>query len=234
MSAVIPAYNEAEGICRVLKALGPVTLIQEIIVVDDGSTDGTAALAEGCRQQDQRIRLIRHGQNQGKGQAFYSGYQAAACAVILTLDADLIGLTPHHVENLLSPVLSGEIDMSVAVFRGGSWNTDLGHFLTPWLSGQRCLRAELLSQIPWAAAAGYGLETAITVAAGRYGWRHVRIPWRGVFHPPSEFHRGLIRGVATRARMYAHILRAWYLARKNTRDVARAQLPFSLFLLLAL
>lgn len=230
VSVIIPAYNEAAGICRVLHALQPIALIQEILVVDDGSRDRTAELAEACIVEDGRIRVLRHPKNLGKGQAFITGYKASVCPYIISLDADLSGLQPAHIEGLLGPVLRGEIDMNVGVFRAGGITSDLGHHLTPWLSGQRCLRASVLPQVAWEAASGYGLETAFTVAAIRHNWRRVYTPLHGVSHPHSEFHRGLLRGLATRARMYAHILRAWYLAWKDKVQVGLNQLPFNTFL----
>ncbi len=88
----------------------------------------------------------------------------------------------------------------------------MGHIVTPWLTGQRCLYSELLGQVSRPAAAGYGLETAITVAASIGGWRVQRVRLEGVYHPPSEFHRGAYNGIAVRARMYGQIIRAWVIA----------------------
>ena len=215
VSAIIPAYNEAGRIGRVLTCLGQSACLAEIIVVDDGSRDATAQEVAAAAIQDRRILLLKHPSNRGKGQAVFTGLQAAQQPLILLLDADLVGLTPHHLSALVEPVGAGEVEMTLGVFRDGRWNTDFSHWLTPWLTGQRCLRADLFACLSLKAAAGYGIETALTVASQQHGWRTRLVPLWGMSHEISELHRGLWQGTHTRLRMYAEIARAWYLAQKN-------------------
>ena len=210
---IVPAYNESGRIGKVLAGLRQVERLDAILVVDDGSLDGTLNEARTAAKDDPRVRVLHHEGNRGKGSAVLSGLSAAGAAgVILLLDADLEGFTPLHIQDLIEPVLHDQAEMTVGLFVGGKWTTDMSHRLTPWLSGQRCLRAELLHRIDWHAAEGYGVETALTVAALQYGWRVHRVPLPGVWHPPSEYHRGLVDGIQNRARMYAQIARAWYRA----------------------
>jgi glycosyltransferase involved in cell wall biosynthesis len=231
-AAIIPAFNEASRISRVLSVLANVDLLSEIIVVDDGSQDGTREVVERARNQDRRIRLITHPANLGKGQAVFNGWEATQASCLLLLDADLHGLKAQHVLDLMQPVLAGQADMSIGLFRRGYWRTDAGHRLTPWLSGQRCLRANVLHEVSRRAAEGYGFETALTVAAGKYGWRCVRVPWVGVWHVPSENRRGVWLGFKTRMRMYGQIVNAWVLAgglgggqREKVRGFAQDESP---------
>ncbi len=212
ISVIIPAYNEASGIIKVIDAIRNTAFIGEIIVVDDGSHDQTGTLALEAAKSDPRIQVIIHPVNRGKGQAFFSGLAACNNSIIVTLDADLIGLKPEHIYKLVKPVLENRKDMTLGIFRGGKFFSDLSHWATPWLSGQRCYRSEILRFVSREAATGYGLETAITVAAKQRDWRVEHVIWNGVSHPPSEFHRGRLRGILTRGRMYTHILRAWYIA----------------------
>ncbi len=212
VTAIIPAFNEAKMIGGVLEILRQVDGLEEVIVVDDGSTDRTCEAARKMANLDGRVRVIRHPYNRGKGQAVFTGWQAAKTPFLLLLDADLTALKPQHILDLMKPVLEGEADMTLGLFRGGYWNTDLSHILTPWLSGQRCLRANLHGDISPRAAAGYGFETAMTVAAHQHGWRCKRIIWWGVAHPPGETHRGLLRGFWSRICMYGNIVEAWLLA----------------------
>ncbi len=221
ITAIIPAYNEAAGIGGVLDVLAEVACLSEIIVIDDGSTDRTAELARKQVQKDSRFRLISHAENQGKGQAILTGWAAAHSPVLLTLDADLIGLNPGQVRELTLPVVKKRVDMTIGLFRGGYWRTDLGHRATPWLSGQRCFRSDLLRDISVEASAGYGFETAITIAAKKRGCRIQHVVLRGVTHPPSETHRGFLFGTQIRSRMYTQIIRAWYLASKWPGVIAR-------------
>jgi hypothetical protein len=136
---------------------------------------------------------------------------------VLMLDADLIGLTPEHVTVLCDPVIFGKYDMTLGLFKGGNWKTDFSHWATPWLTGQRCLRREMLQCISREAASGYGLETAMTVAVHQQGWKVKKVPLRGMSHPVSEIHRGGLKGVANRVKMYLHVFRAWYIATAKSR-----------------
>jgi polyisoprenyl-phosphate glycosyltransferase len=211
IAVIIPAYNEAGRVCRVLSTLREVDFLTEILVINDGSTDATIDEARQIADLDRRFRILNHQFNQGKGQAIFHGLSVAYAPVILMLDADLLGLTHQHIRELVQPVLVGNADMTLGLFRDGHWLTDLSHQLTPWLTGQRCLRKELFQSIPPKAAAGYGIETALTVASSKQGWRCQRITLWGVSHVPSEFHRGYWQGIKTRLKMYKQILRAWYL-----------------------
>jgi glycosyltransferase involved in cell wall biosynthesis len=229
IAAIIPAYNEQAGIRSVLSILTQVVEIQEIIVVNDGSKDSTEDIVTQAIQLDNRIRLINHQMNQGKGYAIFSGLKATSAPIIITIDADLLNLTPAHIRALIRPVVEYQAEMTLGVFFHGQWNTDFSHKFTPWLSGQRCLRADKFSFVDQVASAGYGIETALTVAARKNDWRVIQVRWEGVSHPPSEFHRGVWGGFKNRVRMYAHILRAWYLANRYQRVVDRVKIRLGIF-----
>lgn len=212
IAAVIPTYNEAQNIDALLNVLQHVALLAEIIVVDDGSDDLTAKKVQDAAALDKRIRLIQHPRNLGKGQAILTGRNATTAPILLLLDADLRKLTPPLVMSLMEPVLYRNIDMTLGLFKGGHFLTDFAHWGTPWSTGQRCLRSNILDYIDVNAASGYGFETALTLAAYRYEWQTEVVWLRGVWHPPSEFHRGLLYGISQRSRMYFQIARAWHVA----------------------
>ena len=88
LSVVIPVYNEAQNIEEILKRVRATTLVWELVVVDDGSQDGTRDLLQKLDGKD-GLRVILHEQNQGKGAAVRTGLQAARGDVILIQDADL-------------------------------------------------------------------------------------------------------------------------------------------------
>jgi hypothetical protein len=224
VTALIPAYNEARGISAVLEILRQVDLLAEIMVIDDGSQDGTAGVAREMANLDPRLRLVIHPQNRGKGEAIFTGWRATRASYLVMLDADLVDLNADHVRDLILPVIRNQADMTLGIFKGGRWATDFSHFLTPWLTGQRCFRADLLRHLPPQAASGYGLETALTVSASQRGWRCQKVWLKGVSHLPSEIHRGFWMGIRTRARMYGHILAAWFLASRWQRVVARLRM----------
>lgn len=224
IAAIIPTYNEALNISGVLEALRSAPILDEIVLVDDGSRDNTLEILIQAASRDPRIRVIQHGKNRGKGQAIFTGWAATNASILVFLDADLKNLTADHVNSLLEPVLSRRADMTLGLFRGGHFNTDLSHWFTPFLTGQRALRAELMKYVSREAAAGYGFEVALTVAAGRQSYRKRIVFLKGVWHPSSELRteRGYWNGYAWRFRMYGQIIRAWLIATGERYPKARA------------
>lgn len=199
---VVPAYNEAATVGRVVAAVRAAG-VGSVVVVDDGSTDGTAEAAAAAGAD-----VVRLGVNRGKGGALEAGALAAVEDVVVLLDADLVGLAPEHVRALAGPVLAGEVDMTRGIFTGGRFRTSLAQRVTPQLSGQRALRRQALLAVPGLGESRYGVEVAITRHAIREGWRFVDVPLPGVSQVMKEEKRGLLKGLAARARMYADIVAA--------------------------
>jgi len=227
IAAILPAFNEANTIGNVLEVLCRVESLNEIIVVDDGSKDATADIVRAFTRQDGRVRLIQHEGNRGKGQAIFSAWRSTQANYLILLDSDLMNLTPAHIEALIAPVLADKADMTLGLFLGGRFYTDFAHWASPWLTGQRGLAAEILKYVSEEAAAGYGFEVALTIAAKQYGYHTRIVPLKGVWHPPSEFHRGLLYGLRWRGRMYGNVIRAWYIA--TCKRYPNAKAFFSLF-----
>lgn len=199
-TVLIPAYNEEATIAEVVSTVRPAGY--EVIVVDDGSSDRTAERAEAAG-----ARVVRLTANRGKGGAYAAGLEAVRTPYVVLLDADLTGIGPEHVHTLLEPVLRGEADMTVGVFRGGRWLSDFGNRITPQLSGQRALPTERLRELPGLAEARYDVELKLTRHAQNHGWRVRYLPLVGVGQRLKEEKRGLLAGLAHRLRMYAQILR---------------------------
>ena len=103
IATIIPAFNEAKTIGTILNTLKRCSRIDQIIVVSDGSTDST--VEEALRVDN--IEVIELLENRGKGGAIKAGLDHTSAEIILFLDADLIGLTPAHVNALLQPVIDG-------------------------------------------------------------------------------------------------------------------------------
>ena len=107
LAVVIPCYDEVDTIAEVLQRVEDVGLAQEIIIVDDGSTDGTrAVLASIEAEQRQNVRIIYHDHNQGKGAALVTGFAAAQSDVLLIQDADF-EYDPREYPALLKPLEEG-------------------------------------------------------------------------------------------------------------------------------
>src|SRR4051812_33244089 len=117
VSIVLPAYNEEANIEKALQeaaaAAGRLFADHEIIVVDDGSRDATAALVEGLATLDQRVRLISRGRNRGYGEALRTGFLASRLDYIFFTDADL-QFDMDEIERLLP--YAGTVDV-VAGYR---------------------------------------------------------------------------------------------------------------------
>jgi glycosyltransferase involved in cell wall biosynthesis len=215
IAAILPAYNEEKNVAAVLDVLHKTDILDEIILVDDGSTDKTAEVLRHAAELDSRTRVIQHENNIGKGQAIFTGWHATQATCLVLLDADLKNLTPDHIRGLIAPVLADKADMTLGLFLGGRIYTDLAHWFNPWSTGQRCLQSKILEHISQEAAAGYGFELALSITARQQGYRTRIVPMKGVWHPSSEFHRGFWFGIRWRARMYSQIFRAFWIATRH-------------------
>ncbi len=109
LSVVIPVFNEVGNIEEILKRVKATKLASEIVVVDDGSQDGTPDLLKRLDRKG-GVRVLLHEQNQGKGAAVRTGIQAARGDVILIQDADL-EYSPHDYPALLQPIKDGIADV---------------------------------------------------------------------------------------------------------------------------
>ncbi len=205
MTAIVPAYNEADYIGETLAALETAGCFSEIIVVDDGSRDATAHIAR------KYARVIRHPENRGKGDAIATGMAHATTPVVCWVDADL-GKTAKYIRHLLPPVLEGEADMTIAQFppsrsregfgivvKTASWGIYCltGQKVMAPLSGQRAMRRDIFASIR-RFPRRFGLEVGITVQLLRSGYRLKEVPlplshrhlgrtWRGMVHRGREW-----------------------------------------------
>jgi glycosyltransferase involved in cell wall biosynthesis len=109
LSVVIPVYNEVDNIREILKRVRATRAASEIIVVDDGSIDGSRDVLASLRRVS-GFKVILHDRNHGKGAAVRTGIRAAAGDVILIQDADL-EYNPRDYSVLLQPFVDGEADV---------------------------------------------------------------------------------------------------------------------------
>jgi len=199
-AVIIPAYNEEKTIGSIIAAVKEVPFIEEIIVVSDGSVDRTAEVA-----RENGVRVIALRENQGKGGAMMVGLNSTDADVLLFLDADLIGLKPGHIVDLLLPVMEGRAEMTVGIFEHGRLATDLAQFLAPYLSGQRAVKKDLFKHLSNLEVTRFGIEVALTRFAKSAGISVVEVELRDMTHVMKEEKLGLVRGFLARIRMYWEI-----------------------------
>ncbi len=109
LSVIIPVYNEADNIREIVKRVQATRLAKEIVVVDDGSQDGTREILEKLNGK-RKVRVLLHQKNQGKGAAVVTGMKAAKGDVLLIQDADL-EYDPRDYPALLQPIKEGLADV---------------------------------------------------------------------------------------------------------------------------
>jgi glycosyltransferase involved in cell wall biosynthesis len=111
ISCLICAYNEAPRIEKVLKVAAVHPLVDEVLVVDDGSTDATSAVAKKVKG----VKVVTLKKNCGKTEALRTGLEKVKNELVLLLDADLLGLHAEDLTALIHPVLSGKAGMSLSL-----------------------------------------------------------------------------------------------------------------------
>jgi glycosyltransferase involved in cell wall biosynthesis len=160
---IIPAHNEAPRIANVIRSALDATQVVRVLVVDDGSTDGTESAARQAGAEV--LRLVP---NRGKGQAMLAGVRATHEPIVLFLDADLTGLTPGYVERLIRPVASGSCVMAVGLSEKEHIWAGLQEAL-PRISGQRAVLRAVLQQVPESFWHGFRIEVGINRIADKFG-----------------------------------------------------------------
>lgn len=197
---MIPAFNEAATVGDVVRT-AVASGVGRVLVVDDGSTDATAQVAE-----DAGATVLKLGANRGKGAAVVAGAEASKEDVIVLLDADLLGLRKEHILDLARPVLETRADMTLGVFREGRLATTLAQRLSPQLSGQRALARRALLDVAGLDDSRFGAEVVLNAHAHRAGWTCVDVPLPGVSQRMKEQKRGFVHGLLGRLGMYRDIV----------------------------
>jgi glycosyltransferase involved in cell wall biosynthesis len=191
---VIPVFNEAATITEVIKAVLAQPLVQEVIVVDDGSGDGSWDVLQSLARQDPRIRLLRHEKNGGKGAALRTGFAHATAPIVVVQDADL-EYDPAEYSILVRPILADKADVVFGTRFAGSgahrvlfyWHS-VGNRLLTTLSnmctnlnltdievGYKAFRREVLQQIR-IEENRFGFEPEITAKVSQLKVRIYEVP----------------------------------------------------------
>ena len=206
ISCIICAYNEAPRIGQVLAVAAAHAALGEVIVVDDGSTDGTVDIVK----QFPSVRLIARGTNGGKSAAMMDGIAAARGDLLMLLDADLKGLAAEHISALAAPVIAGRADVSIslrqnslAIFRAIGLD---------FVSGERVVNKALLQEsvVQIRALPRFGIEVFMNRLIINRRLRIAVTHWPHVTQARKTEKLGYWRGVRAEWRMIADLLRVVY------------------------
>jgi len=199
LSIIMPVYNEMTTIAEIIHRVGEalVGLSKELVIVDDGSTDGTReylqSLAEGETRDGLTVKVIFHETNQGKGAAIRTAIAHVTGDIVLIQDADL-EYDPQDYPALLKPILEQRADVVFGNrFHGGPHRVlSFWHFvgnkllatlcnlvtnlnLTDMEVGYKVFRAEILKQVQLCSNR-FGFEPEITVKMARLDCRIYEVP----------------------------------------------------------
>jgi glycosyltransferase involved in cell wall biosynthesis len=188
---IIPAFNEEKTIGPVIeetiRTMDSLQLPYEIIVVDDGSTDGTAKVASGYK-----ATVLSNGRNRGKGYAVRKGFDHAQGGIIVTIDSDGAH-NPKEIPELVIPLLNGTdiVAGSRFLWKRGYTTTRLNRFgnflfnlaiivltrkhITDSQTGFRALKSEIVGRLRLGSM-GYDIETEITIKGLKNGFRFEERP----------------------------------------------------------
>ncbi len=218
MTVLIPAYNEESVIGDTIRGTREIPGVVQVLVIDDGSRDGTAREALKCGAE---VIILK--ENRGKGGALNSGAGNIKGDIVLLLDADL-GKSASLAAGLLRPVIEGRAHMTVAVFpttgrkagfglvrglAGAGIRYFTGLRLEAPLSGQRAMRLEVFeSCLPL--AGGFGVEVHFTVRACLNGYRIEEVPLNMTHRETGRD----LKGFAHRGRQFWHVARALLCVKK--------------------
>jgi SAM-dependent methyltransferase len=182
VSAIICAYNEERTLLSNLKSLADCELVDEVIVVNDGSSDQTGQQIQSLTD-DGKVKAIHFPQNMGKSQAMVTAALRAHGDILVFIDADLTDLNSRHIQTLIQPLRKHEADMVIGDARDKkSFIKSLDPFRS--LSGERAVwRQDLLPLAEEIRDSGYGIETLLNLG---YKEAHKNVCYRdleGLSHP---------------------------------------------------
>ena len=205
LSVIVPCFNERDTVAKVIERVHAAAPEAEILVVDDGSADGSREVLKTLETEERPyLRVLFHEQNGGKGAALHTGIEAAAGEIILIQDADL-EYDPRDYPELLRPIQEGRADVVYGSrFLGGPrrammfWHMVANKLLTLMTNvlyntilsdmetGYKVFRAEAIKGVPLRARR-FDFEPEVTAKMLKRGHRIYEVP---ISFDPREYSDG--------------------------------------------
>jgi glycosyltransferase involved in cell wall biosynthesis len=194
LSVVMPVYNEKATLEKITERVLATPFRKELIMVDDGSADGTREILDRLAAAHPEIRVFKHERNSGKGSALSTGFAQAKGDVVLIQDADL-EYSPKDYPTLLAPIEAGDAEVVYGSrFAGGSYsrvhlfshylgnrfltllsNLTTGLNLTDMETCYKVFRREVLDGVR-IKSRRFGVEPELTAKIARKRWRVFEVP----------------------------------------------------------
>ena len=196
LSILIPSYNELKTLPEILSKISSINLEKEIVIIDDGSTDGTfdwVSKAINGNAYPYEIRIFKHDRNRGKGSALITGIKEAEGDIIVIQDADL-EYNPKYIEPLVKPIIEDDFDVvygsrrlsgksetySVIYLWGNQFLTTLNNVLcgskmTDSYTGYKAFKAPIIKNLNLSSP-GFEIEAEISAKISLAKHKFMEIP----------------------------------------------------------
>jgi len=176
ISAIVACYNEEMRVAETIEALLECPSVDEIIAINDGSTDNTLEI---LKRFEDRIRIIDLEKNEGKGFAMAEGVRKARGDIVLFLDAHLLNLRDSHIRKLVEPLIENKADVTLGISLPKAVSP-----LWPWTGQRAYLRESLLPHLEVMERTRFGVETYLNEAFEEK--RGVLVRLQGLIHLPKH------------------------------------------------
>jgi glycosyltransferase involved in cell wall biosynthesis len=224
LSIVVPAYNEEATLSEIAMRLLAVPIAEEIVIVDDCSTDGTPAIADRLAAEHPRIRVTHHPVNKGKTEALKTGFALTTGQIVIVQDADL-EYDPTEIGDVIAPIVEGHADVvygSRFLVRKASRVLYFYHYIAnrglTFLSNlctninmtdvetcYKAFRGEIIRNMT-VTSSGFGFEIEVTAKVAKLG--------ASIYEVPISYH-GRTYEQGKKIGMKDGIAALWYIFRFN-------------------
>jgi len=191
VTAIVCAFNEEQTLPGVVRTLINTDEVNDVIVINDGSTDSTSATLKEFANNP-KVRIIEFPHNLGKGFAMAEGIEKAQGEILLFVDADLLNFEKHYVPQLLNPLLEGKADMVIGHPTENIFDEQFNPF-KPFAGERAVYRKNIFPSVGAMRNSRYGVEAVINLHCVAQNMRVQYVSLWGLVHP-IKFQKYPVRG----------------------------------------